>query len=147
MVLRVNRQALRTRLNKVWKVMRSQRPPRSSGRRCIHIATRWRPSRTPHSGGVQCTISRGGSCPSPVSHRTLTATEQSISDGTIRYSRVRMWIPTRKHNPRDLRMSPPTRGSPGRYRGSKTQVERPILYILYPGVEPLGRSKDWTTSR
>jgi hypothetical protein len=109
------------------------------------MATRWRPSRTPHSGGVQCTVSRGGSCPSPVSHRTLMATEQSIPDETIRCSRVRMWSPTRNHNSRDLRMPPPTRGSPGRYRGSRTQVERSILYTW--GVKPLGRSKNWTTSR
>jgi hypothetical protein len=109
------------------------------------MAARWVPSRTPHSGSVQCTISRGGIHPSPVSHRTLTATEQFISDGTIRYSRVRVWSYTRNRYSRNLRMPPSTRGSPGRYRGDRTQVERPILYTR--GVEPLGGSNNWTTSR
>jgi hypothetical protein len=56
-----------------------------------------------------------------------------------------MWSYTRNHHSRNLRMPPPTKRSPGRYQGSRTQVKRPILYTR--GVEPLGRPKNWTTSR
>jgi hypothetical protein len=35
------------------------------------------------------------------------------------------------------------RGSPGRCRGSRTQVERLVLYTR--GLGPVGRSKNWTT--
>jgi hypothetical protein len=109
------------------------------------MAARWYPLRCPHSGSVQCTVSRGGIRPSPVSHRTLTATERPVSVEPIRYSKMRMWSYTRNYHSRNLRMSHPAERSPVRYRGSKTQVEKPILYTR--GVEPLGRSRNWATSR
>jgi hypothetical protein len=109
------------------------------------MAVRWGSSRTPHSSSLQCTISHGGIYPSPVSHRTLTATEQPVSGETSGHSRLRVWSGTRNHHTRYTRMSPPTRETPSRCRGSRTQVERPVLYTW--GAGPLGRSKNWTASR